>query len=644
MALICDPDSGLPIGDPQKIPIETDEPGLSEDLVDRALNGMILSASGWRGIFAADGEEESPVREISAAHKIFAAAAALVFTAYLKERDGGKGAPTVIVGMDTRPTGPAIADVMIRVFLAEGCAVKFAFITAAPEIMAYTRTFGPSAYAVRESAGPTGFVFISASHNPIGHNGLKFGLTGGGVLPGEEAEKLIAKMKALLAGPDLILRSINTINRADTEKLILVYTEASDIKKEARAAYLAFTKTVITGSHEELLDRIKQELKNRPLGIVADLNGSARTVSIDSEFITSLGAKYRAINGTPGEIVHRIVPEGESLDPCRLFLEEAHREESAFVLGYVPDCDGDRGNLVFWDEGEASARILEAQEVFALACVSELAHLVWTGELSFDSRGNALQKAAVAVNDPTSMRVDKIAHAFDASVFRAEVGEANVVSLAQKLRKKGYLVRILGEGSAGGNITHPSAVRDPVNTLMALLKLLTIRSTAGKKGFFELWCDLSDQAEVYRPDFTLSDIIAALPAFVTTGAYTPEAMLRVKTADHEVLKNRYQKVFLREWETRKEYLEQRYNIVSWEAAAYRGTEEKQGILQFGEAGRGGLRIVFSNKAGNGTASIWMRGSGTEPVFRIMADAEGQDRRLERDLIEWQRRMVTEADA
>jgi phosphoglucomutase len=42
----------------------------------------------------------------------------------------------------------------------------------------------------------------------------------------------------------------------------------------------------------------------------------------------------------------------------------------------------------------------------------------------------------------------------------------------------------------------------------------------------------------------------------------------------------------------------------------------------------------------------MRGSATEPVFRIMADveiAEGRDEDLERDLIFWQRRMVHEAD-
>jgi phosphoglucomutase len=39
----------------------------------------------------------------------------------------------------------------------------------------------------------------------------------------------------------------------------------------------------------------------------------------------------------------------------------------------------------------------------------------------------------------------------------------------------------------------------------------------------------------------------------------------------------------------------------------------------------------------------MRGSATEPVFRVMADVEGRDRQAERYLIDWQRSMVSEAD-
>ncbi|MDR3192295.1 MAG: hypothetical protein LBT87_04435 [Treponema sp.] len=266
----------------------------------------------------------------------------------------------------------------------------------------------------------------------------------------------------------------------------------------------------------------------------------------------------------------------------------------------------------------------------------------------------------MAVNDPTSLRVDRIARAFGAELFRAEVGEANVVSLARELRERGYIVRILGEGSAGGNITHPSAVRDPINTALSLIKLLAVRRGRGQKvgtggrgsggpwgpGFFRIWLDRSGRGDTYREDFSLSDIISSLPRFATTGAYQDEAVLKVGTADHGLLKDRYQKVFLREWEDRKAELEKRYGILGWEAAIYKGTVERRGVSRFGEAGRGGLKIHFLGRDGIPVAAIWMRGSATEPVFRIMADVEiagGRDKDLERDFIFWQRRMVSEAD-
>ncbi|MDR3333780.1 MAG: phosphatidylglycerol lysyltransferase [Treponema sp.] len=611
------------------------EGGLDEALLDMALGRLILSPSGWRGVFAE--HEESTETGMSAVHGVIAAAGAKVFADYVKALEVKKaGGPEIIIGMDTRPTGRAIADVMIRVFLAEGYAVRFAFITAAPEIMAYARA----------ARGATcGFVYISASHNPIGHNGLKFGLTDGGVLPPGEAMILIERFRAFMATEDRIARAVALINQASPELLAQIYAAAALVKQEAYRAYLRFTRIVVSGTEEaaaqdRIFETIAQGIQEHPIGIVVDFNGSARTISIDREFLSSLGLTLYGLNDTPGNIAHRIVPEGEALEPCCQFLEETHRQDPSVILGYVPDCDGDRGNLVIWDEHQA--RSLEAQEVFALACVSELAHLVWTGELRYDAQGKALSQVALAVNDPTSLRIDWIARAFDVPVFRAEVGEANVVGLARKLREQGYTVRILGEGSAGGNITHPSAVRDPINTVMAILKLLTIRSNSGKSGLFEIWCERS--GTLYQAGFSLADIITALPAFVSTGSYTPEALLQVKTGDHGVLKDRYQQVFLREWEARKEGLKTQYGISGWEARAYKGMEEKRDLTRFGDAQRGGLKIIFTGTSDRPIASIWMRGSGTEPVFRVMADAEGADSRMERDLIAWQRRMVIEADS
>jgi len=596
------------------------------DEVNRALEKMILSASGWRGIFAVNNlgtpDEENKSVEITAVHKIITGAAAYIFSEYLRE---SKDKPLVLLGMDTRPTGRAIAETMIPVLLASGCIARFSGLSAAPEIMAWART----------EANAAGFIYISASHNPIGHNGIKFGLTDGGVLAAEDANKLIANFRSFFKKDDCIQKINSLISTADPASLKNVYDNEAAAKAEARKAYYDFCGLVAWDGDNGIVCVLKESLAKCPLGVVCDFNGSARAVSIDRDFFSELGLKFDCINGNPGEIVHRIVPEGESLDPCKTLLEKAHAFDPSFMIGYMPDCDGDRGNLVIWDDVKKTVRALEAQEVFALACVSELAHLA--------RMGTDLSKAAVAVNDPTSMRTDRIAEAFGVSVFRAEVGEANVVGLARKLREQGSVVRILGEGSAGGNITHPSAVRDPINTVLAIVKLLSVRSSAGKDGLFEIWCKKSGQAEKYREDFTLADIIASLPKFATTPAYSSAAVLRINTNDHTLLKDRYQKIFLREWENRKAGLSSRFGFCAWEARAYNGLEERRNISRFGEAGRGGLKILFFNDKKREIAYIWMRGSATEPVFRIMADIEGNDAEAERFLLDWQRNMIMIAD-
>ena len=607
---------------------------------------MILSPSGWRGIFAEDGGEESSCRNISQTHKVIAAAAALVFSDYLS---GTKGA--IIVGRDTRPTGEAIADAVIRALINTGREVWYTGITAAPELMAFVRA---------KAQSTVGFIYISASHNPIGHNGIKFGLTDGGVLPREESVKLVSAFESFIASPSMLEKANVIFEGADKlniEKLSEVYARETGWKNEALAAYMDFTGEVISGfanktKREDFFASLKRSFEKRPVGIVADFNGSARTVSIDKDFFSSLGLGFKALNETPGQISHRIIPEDESLEPCRVFLESNHRADPSFVLGYVCDCDGDRGNIVITEtgsDGKKTARILEAQELFALTCIAELSSMVRSGELKYGNDGKAVNKAALVVNDPTSIRIDRIASIFGVSVFRAEVGEANVVGLARKLREQGYLVRVFGEGSSGSAIIHPSAVRDPIDTIGAILKLLAIRKgesdgLAGM-GLFEIWCNLSNQKTMYREDFTLADIIASIPPFVTTGAASESAMLKVKIADHSLLKNKYQEIYLREWEDKKASLFAEFGISDWEAIAYNGMEERRDIKRFGDAGGGGLKIEFSGPGREPKkAFIWMRGSGTEPVFRVIADAEGQDPRLERILIEWQRQMVLEANS
>ncbi|MDD5811221.1 MAG: phosphoglucomutase [Treponema sp.] len=590
---------------------------------------MILSASGWRKVFAVSGEETDTTTEIGMENTCISVLSALVFSDYVKKRTG-KRTPTIVLGIDTRPTGPEIANVMIRLLLKEKVVVRYVGVTAAPEIMAYSKLFD-------------GFIYISASHNPIGHNGIKFGLNDGGVLNGKENALLVEEFKAKCSDEFALQNVSRLISVRSQSDLEWVYSESISTKKEALEIYKTFSKNVISSLtnvslQDKFFDNLKAQIKANPIGIVCDFNGSARTMSIDKEFFAENNLNFYPFNDIPGKIVHEIIPEPENLVYCAKKMEELQKAGTKdAILGYMPDCDGDRGNIVYWDSKTDSAQILKAQEVFSLSVLAELAFSYWL------NKNDSSYKPAVAVNCPTSMRIDEIAKAFNAKVFRGEVGEANVVNTARLARKEGYTVRILGEGSNGGTITFPSSVRDPINTIFAFIKLLTIKDTAEGKGLFHIWCQLSGQEDKYRDDFTLSDVLETLPVYTTTGVSESRAILKISTMDHAKLKGNFQKVFENSFKNGADGLLKKYGISSYKCILTNATTEKVDAKDFSESGKGGLKIQLFENSDKPSAFIWMRGSGTEPVFRIMCDVKGNNPDKEKDLLAWETKMLLEAD-
>lgn len=630
MALYIDSITGFSMGDPNRKSFETLD-GVSQQEISEALNPMILSASGWRKVFALGGDEESLTEEISPADKVLSAAMAKVFSDFVK-RETGKSHPTVVLSQDSRYTGTAIAEVMLRIFLSEGLNIQYLFISAAPETFCYTKL----------CSEVDGFAYISASHNPIGHNGVKFGLSTGGVIDGSQVKPLIEEYKSLLNREETISSLIDGANSVDPESITKIYSNSIPFRESAKEAYTLFTNEIISGTtdkieQQEFLKVLKSKIEDQGFGIVAEFNGSARTQTIDSDYLNSIGVEVTRVNGKAREITHRIVPEGRSLNLCREKLEEIHNKKPHFALGYVPDNDGDRGNVVYYNTNSGKAEIIEAQTVFAISVLAELASLFYNG--------NNPGKVAVAVNGPTSMRIDEMASFFGAETFRAEVGEANVVNLAALKRAEGYTVRILGEGSNGGNITHPAAVRDPLNTISAIMKLLMLTSEADRPGLFEIWCQKSGQMDKYREDFTLYDVIETIPNFVTTSAYEDRAIMNIRSKSHGSLKKSYEEIFLQDWEEKKSILKERFGITEWVEINSEGTNEKIGMGSDKRSGRetGGLKFILKGDGGVNSAYLWMRGSGTEPVFRVLVDSKGSDIEKEAYLLEWHRDMVERAD-
>lgn len=594
---------------------------------------MILSASGWRKIFASSSNEQDATTEVKYEDLILVCHAAASFLEFIKNENSA--IKKIVIGTDTRPTGSIIKETVLKVLSLSDLNVIDIGYTAAPEIMAYSKVIDAA------------FIYVSASHNPIGHNGLKFGLNSGGVINGTQSKTLIDIFTKKCFSENSVLSAADILENPDLKKITHISTSCIMHKKEAIQSYYLHLREVIADTknierQNAFFGLCKENALQNQLCIVADFNGSARSVSVDRMFFEECGITLIGIAEKPGDIKHAILPEGVNLNFCAEKMEDLHKDDNGFkkncFLGYMPDCDGDRGNIIYWDSKKHKAVILQAQEVFVLSLIAELAYSDYVYEDSLEH-----MKFAVAVNGPTSLRVEEAAECFNAEVFRAEVGEANVVNLASELRSKGFTVRILGEGSNGGNITHPSCVRDPLNTIFAILKLLLIKTQNGKKGLFHRWCEKSGQIQNYKEIFSLDDILETLPKYTTTPVGEDRALLHICENNHTELKRRYQKIFEEQWFEKKDYLLSNFGITKYRVFCNNGTIQKNDITDFGISARGGLKIQFYDCKNKPIAFIWMRGSGTEPVFRIMADIKGNSESAEKYLVLWQAEMVKQAD-
>lgn len=564
----------------------------TDESLKTTLSKCILSASGWRAVMAESGDEEDRRENVSEEMLLIAAAAAAAFFDYLKMES-----PRIIMGQDARPTGRLLSAAVRRAFIAKGAILDDIGISSAPEIMAASHRYD-------------GFFYISASHNPIGHNGYKFGVNGG-VLSKEEIDKVIPHLKEMIETEGAADNLRKLILGASDEGLCNVLRGHNTAKRNALETYRSFViRTAKTSEPFSL-----------PFGIAIDFNGSARAASIDKQFLRKHDAKLWMINSEPGEIAHAIVPEGENLEYVRKELESQYKKDESFVLGYMPDNDGDRGNFVYTDK-HGKAHILSAQTVFALVALIEL---------SYDSmRGK--KKIAIAVNGPTSLLIDDIATKLGAEVFRSDIGEANVVSLSEKLRAMGYTCRVCGEGSNGGNITYPAKVRDPMNSLMTFAKLWSV------EGLYQFVMERLGKKADDKP--SLHSVISALPKYITTSAFSSDAVMHIQSTDYNKLKDAYEDILQYEGNGRMPE-----GFSRWEVRQYEGSEEEIGIGKDHRApdSTGGLKVQFYDDKDKAIGYLWLSKSRTEPVIRTMVDIKGNDKKLHDALLDWQHEMVKRAD-
>ncbi len=363
---------------------------------------LMVSISGIRGIV---GETLTP--EVVTRY-------ATAFGRYCTPASGQ--APTIVVGRDGRATGGVFTDIIIAALRATGARVVSLGISPTPTVQ----------LAV-EHIGAAGGISVTASHNPMQWNGMKFVAATGMFLDADENARLWAlaeETPRYVPWDRLGGVSVETewLHRHIDQVLSLPYLDVPSLRR-------------------------------RKLRVVADcINASGGLIV--PPLLNALGCEVIPLNCEVGGVFRRTpepIPENLGEAAAAVTAERAD-------LGIVVDPDVDRLVLI------TDAGVPFGEEYTVASSVRFI-----LGKLAAAGSPGPLR---VVVNLSTTRAVDEIARQYGATVIRTPVGEINV---AKKMKEAGAVVG--GEGSGGVILPDVHLGRDAIVGIGLLLQFLVDSGT-----------------------------------------------------------------------------------------------------------------------------------------------------------------------
>lgn len=310
-------------------------------------------------------------------------------------------APTVVLGRDGRRSSRMLADLVRAGLLSAGCRVIDLGLSLTPTVQ----------FTVANDAGAAGGVMITASHNPVVWNGLKFLNDKGRFLPRETWNSLH-----------------HIIDKQRFRSVTLDTVEA--VQEFGDDAFGAHREAVLAALPVE-------RIRASRLRVALDAcNGGAvrwRTL------LETLGCEVVACNTEQHGYFAR---EAEPLPAHLTTLRRLVREASCDV-GLAADPDGDRLALV-----DENAQPVSEEHTVVLCARERLLG----------------QSAPVVVNVVTTHAIDEL---LDTTVYRTAVGEMNVVN---GVLETGAVLG--GEGSGGIIVPAINMARDGMAAAGLILSLI----------------------------------------------------------------------------------------------------------------------------------------------------------------------------
>jgi len=386
---------------------------------------------------------------------------------------------TVIIGRDGRVTGQSIAHIVSSTLLQMGCDVVAIGVCPTPTVQL--------AVQLKKAAGG---ICITASHNPIEWNGLKFISPTGLFLDADEN-------KAFWDIADRQARSYVPWNKQGNH-----FADPGLVDQHIE--------NVLSLSYLDV-----NRIRRRQFRVVIDCVNAAGGVIIP-KLLRALGCKVIEMGcDVSGIFSHTPEPIPENLSG----ICSRVREEKA-DLGVAVDPDVDR--LVLINEkgepfGEEYTLASAVKFVLGRESSRNSASTIHNSKSAIPARQNGSQKAGgrnlqflkVVTNLSTTRAIDEICALYDAELTRTAVGEIHV---AKKMREIGAIVG--GEGNGGVILPESHIGRDaPVGVGLTLQHLTEFGGT-------------------------LSELKASLPQYFITkgkvelGTLNPEEVLKRLQAAH----------------------------------------------------------------------------------------------------------------
>jgi phosphomannomutase len=348
----------------------------------------------------------------------------------------------IVLGRDTRVSGPIFHRIVSASLEAAGAHVIDIGVAPTPTVQLAVEHFHAA-----------GGLAVTASHNPVEWNALKFIAPTGLFLDASEAAALRAQMS-------------NGVRGATWDELGFTEPDSGAIQRHIDAI-LGLT----------VID--PDQIRKRHIRVALDTCHGAGSV-VMPELLQRLGCEVHLINGTPDGRFHRPPePVAENLSE----LEQLVRETGASI-GLATDPDVDRLALV-----ADNARAIGEDYTLAVA-----AHVVLKR-----------QRGTVVTNLSTSRIVDDIARQFNCVVERAPVGEVNVA-----VRMRDTRAVIGGEGNGGVILPALHLGRDAPLAAALALQLLADEE-AGLSAFVARYPQyVIVKEKLDRPDAPLDTVYDAL--------------------------------------------------------------------------------------------------------------------------------------